>query len=50
MRALLLNEIDKFVKQTDHVVVANDLKELSAELRPIIVKFRRVFGPVELVS
>jgi hypothetical protein len=30
--------------------VANHIKELSAELRPIVVKFRRVFGPIELAS
>jgi len=26
------------------------IEELSAELRPIVVKFRRVFGPIELAS
>jgi hypothetical protein len=31
-------------------LVTRDLKQLSAELKPIVVKFRRVFGPVELAS
>lgn len=30
--------------------MAHDLKALSAELKPIVVKFRRVFGPVELAN
>jgi hypothetical protein len=46
----VVNKLDKFVKQTDDAIVANDLKELSAELRPIVVKFRRVFGPIELAN
>jgi hypothetical protein len=30
--------------------VTSDLKELSAELKPIVMRFRRVFGPVELAN
>lgn len=30
--------------------MAYDLKALSAELKPIVVKFRRIFGPVELAN
>lgn len=30
--------------------MATDLQELSLELQPIVVKFRKVFGPIELAS
>jgi hypothetical protein len=48
--ASVLNEIDNFVKSTYALTVPHDVKELSEELRPIVVKFRKFFGPMELAS
>jgi hypothetical protein len=47
---LSLTKLTSLLSDLYSALVTRDLKQLSAELKPIVVKFRRVFGPVELAS